>query len=156
MKERFSFLLRCNRCFFFITTVKLKQFTLFFSCYGATGVSYNLIGKPANARVYIAGRKPFGGDRAILPLQAEFDNVVKKEMLARDGDLDHYKNRSTILTTIDYIVSLSSDVFLPSYHGHMGTSLAGASSVCWTQFFSQGQLISWGNHSQEVRGDTET
>ncbi|XP_071728377.1 O-fucosyltransferase 37-like, partial [Rutidosis leptorrhynchoides] len=83
------------------------------------------LGAPANARVYIAGGEPFGGDRAILPLKSEFDNVVKKEMLARDGELDHYKNRSTILTAIDYIVSLSSDVFLPSYDGHMVRALQG-------------------------------
>ncbi|KAI3777654.1 hypothetical protein L1987_47455 [Smallanthus sonchifolius] len=76
-------------------------------------------GTAANARVYIAGGDPFGGDRAILPLKTEFINVVTKDMLARDVEINPYRNRSTILTAIDYIVSLSSDVFLPSYNGHM-------------------------------------
>ncbi|KAI3671421.1 hypothetical protein L1987_87158 [Smallanthus sonchifolius] len=82
-------------------------------------------GASANARVYIAGGEPFGGDRAILPLKTEFINVVTKDMLARDVELNPYRNRSTILTAIDYIVSLSSDVFLPSYNGHMAQALQG-------------------------------
>ncbi|KAM0060070.1 putative GDP-fucose protein O-fucosyltransferase [Helianthus debilis subsp. tardiflorus] len=82
-------------------------------------------GAPANARVYIGGGEPFGGDRAILPLKTEFENVVTKDMLARDGELAPYRNRTTILTAIDYVVSLSSDVFLPSYNGHMARALQG-------------------------------
>nr|XP_043618437.1 O-fucosyltransferase 37 [Erigeron canadensis] len=82
-------------------------------------------GAPANARVYITGGDPFGGDRAILLFKSEFVNVVTKEMLARDAELNPYRNRSIILTAIDYIVSLSSDVFLPSYDGHMVQALQG-------------------------------
>ncbi|GJW00339.1 reverse transcriptase domain-containing protein [Tanacetum coccineum] len=66
-----------------------------------------------------------GGDRAVLPLNYEFVNVVTKEILARNDELNPY-NRKSILTAIDYIVSLSSDVFLPSY-GSYGPSLAGSS-----------------------------
>ncbi|PWA51987.1 GDP-fucose protein O-fucosyltransferase [Artemisia annua] len=82
-------------------------------------------GAPENSQVYIAGGEPFGGDRAILPLKSEFFNVVTKEMLARNDELNPYKNRTAILTAIDYIVSLSSDVFLPSYDGHMVRALQG-------------------------------
>nr|GEV07846.1 GDP-fucose protein O-fucosyltransferase [Tanacetum cinerariifolium] len=82
-------------------------------------------GAPENSRVYIAGGEPFGGDRAILPLKSEFVNVVTKETLARNDELNPYKNRTAILTAIDYIVSLSSDVFLPSYDGHMVRALQG-------------------------------
>ncbi|KAL8217510.1 hypothetical protein R6Q57_020883 [Mikania cordata] len=82
-------------------------------------------GAPANARVYFAGGEPFGGDRAILPLKTEFVNVVTKDMLARDVELNPYRNRTAILTAIDYIVSLSSDVFMSSYDGHMAHALQG-------------------------------
>ncbi|PWA44013.1 GDP-fucose protein O-fucosyltransferase [Artemisia annua] len=82
-------------------------------------------GAPENSQVYIAGGEPFGGDRAILPLKSEFFNVVTKEMLARNDELNPYKNRTAILTAIDYTVSLSSDVFLPSYDGHMVRALQG-------------------------------
>ena len=80
-------------------------------------------GTPTNARVYIASSESIGGDGAILPLKAEFPNVVTKEMLARDDELDQYRNKTLILTAIDYIVSLSSDVFVPSYDGHMVRAL---------------------------------
>ncbi|KAI3499544.1 hypothetical protein L1887_35347 [Cichorium endivia] len=78
------------------------------------------LGAPTNARVYVAG-----DDVAIQPLKAEFPNVVTKEMLAREGELNPYRNKTLILTAIDYIVSLSSDVFLPSYDGHMVRALQG-------------------------------
>ncbi|KAL4584805.1 hypothetical protein LXL04_009415 [Taraxacum kok-saghyz] len=82
-------------------------------------------GAPTNARVYIASSESIGDDGSILPLKAEFPNVVTKEMLARDDELDQYRNKTLILTAIDYIVSLSSDVFVPSYDGHMVRALQG-------------------------------
>ena len=54
-----------------------------------------------------------------MPLVTEFPNVVRKEMLAREGELGPYTNRSSVLAAIDYIVSLSSDVFVPSHGGNM-------------------------------------
>lgn len=81
------------------------------------------LGAPKTARLYIASGEPFEDDEAILPLKAEFPNVVTKEMLARDGELDPYRNKTLILTAIDYIVSLSSDVFLPSFDGNMVRAL---------------------------------
>ncbi|CAI9280505.1 unnamed protein product [Lactuca saligna] len=83
------------------------------------------LGAPKTARLYIANGEPFEDDEAILPLKAEFPNVVTKEMLARDGELDPYRNKTLILTAIDYIVSLSSDVFLPSFDGNMVRALQG-------------------------------
>ncbi|KAK1422373.1 hypothetical protein QVD17_25456 [Tagetes erecta] len=82
-------------------------------------------GAPANARVYVAGGEPFGDEGAILPLKKQFVNVVTKHMLARDVELSPYRNRTAILTAIDYIVSLSSDVFLPTYNGHLARALQG-------------------------------
>ncbi|XP_076915601.1 O-fucosyltransferase 37-like [Bidens hawaiensis] len=82
-------------------------------------------GAPANTRVYVAGGDPFGGDRAIQPLKTEFNNVVTKHMLARDGELNSCRNRTAVLAAVDYIVSLSSDVFVPSFNGHMARALQG-------------------------------
>ncbi|XP_010248906.1 PREDICTED: uncharacterized protein At1g04910 [Nelumbo nucifera] len=83
------------------------------------------LGAPRSARVYCAGGKPFGGSRALRPLMMEFPNVVTKEMLARDGELAPYVNRSSALAAIDYIVSLSSDVFMPSHGGNMARAMQG-------------------------------
>ncbi|GAB4860473.1 O-fucosyltransferase 37 [Ancistrocladus abbreviatus] len=83
------------------------------------------LGAPGNARVYIAGGEPYGGSRALQPLQEQFPNLVTKEMLARSGELSPFINRSSVLAALDYIVSLSSDVFLPSHGGNMGRAMQG-------------------------------
>ncbi|KAL6497190.1 hypothetical protein OROGR_029119 [Orobanche gracilis] len=66
------------------------------------------LGAPRNARIYLAGGEPFGATT-----------------LARNGELTPYTNRSSVLAAIDYIVSLSSDVFIPSHGGNMGRAMQG-------------------------------
>ncbi|RXH96038.1 hypothetical protein DVH24_008538 [Malus domestica] len=83
------------------------------------------LGAPRGARIYSAGGKAFGGNRALQPLVEEFPNLVTKEMLARDGELSPYMNKASALAAIDYIVSLSSDVFVPSHGGNMGRAMQG-------------------------------
>jgi len=81
------------------------------------------LGAPRNASIYIAGGEPFGGSRALEPLAKEFSNLVTKETLAHKGELLPYTNRSSALAAIDYIVSLSSDVFIPSHGGNMAKAM---------------------------------
>lgn len=81
------------------------------------------LGAPKAARIYIAGGEPFGGALALKPLVEEFPNAATKETLAREGELVQYVNRSSVLAAIDYIVSLSSDVFVPSYGGNMARAM---------------------------------
>ncbi|CAN6578542.1 unnamed protein product [Malus baccata var. baccata] len=83
------------------------------------------LGAPRGARIYSAGGEAFGGNRALQPLVEEFPNLVTKEMLARDGELSPYMNKASALAAIDYIVSLSSDVFVPSHGGNMGRAMQG-------------------------------
>ena len=75
--------------------------------------------------MYIAGGEPFGGKRALKPLLEEYPNLVTKEMLAKEGELRPYTKRPSVLAAIDYIVSLSSDVFVPSHGGNMGRAMEG-------------------------------
>ena len=81
------------------------------------------LGAPSAARIYTAGGEPFGGDKALEPLVAEFPNLVTKEKLAKEGELSPFLNKSSALAAIDYIVSLSSDVFVPSHGGNMGRAM---------------------------------
>ena len=81
------------------------------------------LGAPGSARIYIAGGEPFGRKKALQPLVAEFPNVVTKEKLAQNGELSQYINKSSALAAIDYIVSMSSDVFVPSHGGNMGRAM---------------------------------
>ncbi|KAL4324683.1 hypothetical protein GQ457_11G028640 [Hibiscus cannabinus] len=84
------------------------------------------LGAPRSARFYIAGGEPFGGTtKALAALAAEFPNLVGKEMLARDGELSRFVNRSSALSAIDYIVAFNSDIFIPSHGGNMGRALQG-------------------------------
>ncbi|KAI3847309.1 hypothetical protein MKW98_022442 [Papaver atlanticum] len=83
------------------------------------------LGAPRSALVYSAGGEPFGGKLALQPLTTEFPNLMTKEMLAREGELSPFMNRSSALAAIDYIVSLSSDVFLASHGGNMGSAMQG-------------------------------
>lgn len=71
----------------------------------------------------MAGGDPFGGTYALQPLVEEFPNIVTKQMLSRGDELSPYTNRPSVLAAIDYIVSLSSDVFMPSHGGNMGRAL---------------------------------
>ncbi|KAI3981683.1 hypothetical protein MKX01_020626 [Papaver californicum] len=83
------------------------------------------LGAPGSALVYSAGGEPFGGKLALQPLITEFPNLMTKELLAREGELSPFMNRSSALAAIDYIVSLSSDVFLASHGGNMGSAMQG-------------------------------
>ncbi|XP_030492929.2 O-fucosyltransferase 37 [Cannabis sativa] len=83
------------------------------------------LGAPKSTRIYNAGGEPFGGSRAMQPLISEYPNLVTKEMLARQGELARFANKSSALAAIDYIVCLSSDVFVPSHGGNMGRALQG-------------------------------
>ncbi|XP_038893614.1 O-fucosyltransferase 37 [Benincasa hispida] len=83
------------------------------------------LGAPKQARIYTAGGEPFGGKKALQPLIAEFPNIVTKYTLAREGELLPFINKSSAMAAIDYIVSLSSDVFMPSHGGNMGRAMQG-------------------------------
>ncbi|KAL8140109.1 hypothetical protein V2J09_006130 [Rumex salicifolius] len=84
------------------------------------------LGAPRKTRLYVAGGDPMGGfERAVIPLAGTFPNVVTKETLAKAGELAGFTNRSSALAALDYIVALSSDVFLPSHGGNMGRAMQG-------------------------------
>ncbi|CAL1389059.1 unnamed protein product [Linum trigynum] len=83
------------------------------------------LGAPTGAGIYLAGGEPFGGTKALQPLMQDFPNLVTKEMLARGAELSPYAGKSSALAAVDYIVSLSSNVFLPSHGGNMGRVMQG-------------------------------
>ncbi|KAJ8752061.1 hypothetical protein K2173_001088 [Erythroxylum novogranatense] len=83
------------------------------------------MGAPSTARIYIAGGEPFGGTQALKPLMEEFQALVTREMLVREGELLPYLNSSSALAALDYIVSLNSNVFVPSHGGNMDRLMQG-------------------------------
>eukprot|EP01018_Ginkgo_biloba_P033149 Gb_11996 [translate_table: standard] len=83
------------------------------------------LGAPSNAHIYWAGGEPLGGEKALEPLITQFPNFYNKQNLALPGELDSISKKASVLAAIDYIVSLNSDVFMPSHGGNMGHAIQG-------------------------------
>lgn len=83
------------------------------------------MGAPRTARIYWAGGEPLGGQEALEPLKKHFPNFNSKQSLALPGELDSFSMKASLLAAIDYIVSLNSDVFMPSHGGNMGHAIQG-------------------------------
>ncbi|KAJ8899174.1 hypothetical protein K2173_012350 [Erythroxylum novogranatense] len=83
------------------------------------------LGAPGDARIYWAGGEPLGGKEALVPLTREFPYVYNKEDLALPGELEPFAKRASLMAAIDYIVSVNSDIFMPSHGGNMGHTIQG-------------------------------
>lgn len=83
------------------------------------------LGAPRTARIYWAGGEPLGDQEALEPLKKHFPNFHNKQSLALPGELDSFSGKASLLAAIDYIVSLNSDVFMPSHGGNMGHAIQG-------------------------------
>ncbi|MCO5578145.1 hypothetical protein L7F22_031983 [Adiantum nelumboides] len=83
------------------------------------------LGASRSTNIFWAGGRPLGGDRALNPLIDEFGLLYNKENLALPGELEPFAKKASNLAAVDYIVSLHSDVFMPSHGGNMAKSLQG-------------------------------
>lgn len=88
------------------------------------------LGAPKSARIYWAGGQPLGGREALLPLTSEFPHLYSKEDLALPGELEPFAKKASFMAAIDYIVSVNSDVFMPSHGGNMGHAIQVYSHLC--------------------------
>ncbi|XP_042419582.1 rhamnogalacturonan I rhamnosyltransferase 1-like [Zingiber officinale] len=75
--------------------------------------------------IYIASGEIYGGEKRLSVLRAEFPNLVKKEMLLNSKDLQQFQNHSSKMAALDYMVSLASDTFIPTYDGNMAKVVEG-------------------------------
>ncbi|KAG6481757.1 hypothetical protein ZIOFF_058378 [Zingiber officinale] len=80
--------------------------------------------------IYIASGEIYGGEKRLSVLRAEFPNLVrpfpvKKEMLLNSEDLQQFQNHSSKMAALDYMVSLASDTFIPTYDGNMAKVVEG-------------------------------
>ncbi|KZV46863.1 hypothetical protein F511_08624 [Dorcoceras hygrometricum] len=78
-----------------------------------------------NTKVYIASGEIYGGTRRLRSLKAAYPNLVNKEALLEPSDLSFLKNHSSQMAALDYLVSLESDVFVPTYDGNMAKLVEG-------------------------------
>ncbi|KAJ0965332.1 hypothetical protein J5N97_026470 [Dioscorea zingiberensis] len=76
-------------------------------------------------QIYIAAGEIYGADRRMASLSAAFPNVVRKETLLEPSDLRFFQNHSSQMAALDYMVSLESDIFVPTYDGNMAKVVEG-------------------------------
>ncbi|XP_028794233.1 rhamnogalacturonan I rhamnosyltransferase 1-like [Neltuma alba] len=76
-------------------------------------------------QIYIAAGDIYGGERRMAPLRKAFPNMVKKETLLEPSDFEPFQNHSNRMAALDYIVSIESDIFMPTFPGNMAKVVEG-------------------------------
>lgn len=119
------------------------------------GIFLRALGYPPSTWVYIAAGEIFGGDTYLSDLRARFPNLIFKVMsivllaplicllelnhvevvllivvllqdtLTRKEELKEFASHATQTAALDYIISVESDVFVPSFTGNMARSVEG-------------------------------
>ncbi|CAO2818434.1 unnamed protein product [Amaranthus hypochondriacus] len=76
-------------------------------------------------QIYIAAGEIYGGDRRMASLAEAYPKLVRKETLLNPADLRFFQNHSSQMAALDYLVSLESDIFVPTYDGNMAKVVEG-------------------------------
>ncbi|KAF5734105.1 hypothetical protein HS088_TW16G00547 [Tripterygium wilfordii] len=76
-------------------------------------------------QIYIAAGEIYGGERRMATLASAYPKLVRKEVLLEPSDLRFFENHSSQMAALDYIVSLESDIFVPTYDGNMAKVVEG-------------------------------
>ncbi|KAL2243027.1 UNVERIFIED_CONTAM: Rhamnogalacturonan I rhamnosyltransferase 1 [Sesamum indicum] len=78
-----------------------------------------------NIQIYIAAGEIYGGKRRLSTLAVSYPKLVRKETLLDSSDLRFFQNHSSQMAALDYLVSLESDIFVPTYDGNMAKVVEG-------------------------------
>ncbi|PQQ14324.1 uncharacterized protein Pyn_07915 [Prunus yedoensis var. nudiflora] len=89
------------------------------------GIFLSALGYPSKTPIYIAAGKIYGGDSHMAALRSRYPILKSKEMLASVEELEPFTNHASQMAALDYIVSVESDVFIPSYSGNMARAVEG-------------------------------
>ncbi|KAL9225849.1 hypothetical protein vseg_001728 [Gypsophila vaccaria] len=90
-----------------------------------TSLTLQALGIDPHIQIYIAAGDIYGGHSRMATLQAAFPNLVKKESLVPYSELAPFMNHSTQMAALDYMVSIESDIFVPTYGGNMAKLVEG-------------------------------
>ncbi|PQQ14323.1 uncharacterized protein Pyn_07914 [Prunus yedoensis var. nudiflora] len=83
------------------------------------------LGYPSSTPIYIAAGKIYGGDSHMADLRSRYPILKSKETLASVEELEPFTNHASQMAALDYIVSVESGVFIPSYTGNMARAVEG-------------------------------
>ncbi|KAG9451424.1 hypothetical protein H6P81_011389 [Aristolochia fimbriata] len=89
------------------------------------GMFISALGYPSNTPLYIAAGEIYGGDSGMAELESRFPLLMNKEKLAAAEELEPFTSHASQMAALDYIVSVESDVFIPSYSGNMARAVEG-------------------------------
>ncbi|XP_057496932.1 O-fucosyltransferase 38 isoform X1 [Actinidia eriantha] len=89
------------------------------------GIFLQAHGYNPSTLIYIAAGEIYGGNTHLSELTSLFPNVVFKETIATRGELKAFANHASQTAALDYIISVESDVFIPSYSGNMARAVEG-------------------------------
>lgn len=89
------------------------------------GMFLRAMGYTESTWIYLAAGEIYGGDKYISKLRSYFPNLVSKEVLATKEELEKFKNHASQVAALDYIISVESDVFVPSHSGNMARAVEG-------------------------------
>ncbi|WJX34654.1 O-fucosyltransferase 38, variant 3 [Trifolium repens] len=89
------------------------------------GIFLLALGFPPSTPIYIAAGEIYGGNTHLSELSSRFPNLIFKESLATAEELKAFTNHASQNAALDYIISVESDVFVPSYSGNMARAVEG-------------------------------
>ncbi|KAL3631193.1 Rhamnogalacturonan I rhamnosyltransferase 1 [Castilleja foliolosa] len=90
-----------------------------------TALILQALGFEKETQIYIASGEIYGNERRLAALRAAFPRIVKKEMLLDPNDLRQFQNHSSQMAALDFLVSVASDIFIPTYDGNMARVVEG-------------------------------
>ncbi|GAB4861288.1 O-fucosyltransferase 7 [Ancistrocladus abbreviatus] len=88
------------------------------------GIFLSALGYPSDTPIYIAAGEIYGGESRIADLRSRYPILMSKEKLASD-ELEPFIDHASQMAALDYIVSVESDVFIPTYSGNMARAVQG-------------------------------
>ncbi|WVY91883.1 hypothetical protein V8G54_037397 [Vigna mungo] len=101
------------------------------------GIFLTALGYPSTTPIYIAAGEIYGGESHMAELRSRYPLLMSKEKLASIEELEPFSNHASQMAALDYIVSIESDVFIPSYSGNMAKAVEGH-----RRFLGRGRTIS--------------
>ncbi|XP_074274598.1 rhamnogalacturonan I rhamnosyltransferase 1 isoform X1 [Silene latifolia] len=90
-----------------------------------TALSLRALGFDNSTQIYIASGETYGSEKRLAALRAAFPNTIKKDMLLDPDDLRQFRNHSSQMAALDFMVSVASDTFVPTYDGNMARLVEG-------------------------------
>ncbi|KAJ7956520.1 O-fucosyltransferase family protein [Quillaja saponaria] len=90
-----------------------------------TALTLSALDIDPSIQIYIAAGEIYGGDRRMASLAKAYPKLVRKETLLEPSDLRFFQNHSSQMAALDYLVSLESDIFVPTYDGNMAKVVEG-------------------------------